>query len=293
MLKALASFAVLVILFAGSGCEVHPPSTQTPVVTITKTVPPTTTTTTTTENPPDSTPTTTPNTNQPAIQNRGSCNVGQMETADGCKPCAQLKPCYYAASEMHDMVQNIYPGISQFSQSVYGNAVPPVSWFVVATGTMMPSMCGPLKSLQALLYCPASNTIYLGEDALWRVYNSGDRGDAVVFVVMAHEFGHRVQAALGGQKMVQGQSQADTIKLENQADCFSGAVAKYMAGQGYFSTDDLSGVESFIPQVADSDSDPNRNHGTAQQREGAFVSGYALGLESCDAFGINKISPNK
>jgi predicted metalloprotease len=112
-----------------------------------------------------------------------------------------------------------------------------------------------------------------------------DLGQSAVAVVLAHEFGHAIQARAG-------EFQQPTILKEQQADCFAGAWAAHVArGESdviKFSDADVRGGLIAMIQVRDpvqlgGQIDSN-SHGTGFDRVGAFQDGFNGGVARCKTF---------
>ncbi len=112
-----------------------------------------------------------------------------------------------------------------------------------------------------------------------------DLGEGAVGIVLAHEFGHAVQARANefGQP---------TILKEQQADCFAGAWAAHVArGESdtiqFGDADIKSGLIAMIqlrdPVEISGGSDEDA-HGTGFDRVGAFQDGFNGGPERCKPF---------
>ncbi|MFM7252507.1 MAG: hypothetical protein ACKO27_05515 [Ilumatobacteraceae bacterium] len=112
-----------------------------------------------------------------------------------------------------------------------------------------------------------------------------DLGKEAVAIVLAHEFGHAVQARIDA-------FDEPVILKEQQADCFAGAWTAHMvAGQGiaveFDDADIRAGLIAMI-QIRDPvelaglySADA---HGTGFDRVGAFQDGFAGGVERCSTF---------
>ncbi|MFM2370787.1 MAG: hypothetical protein RIS85_509 [Pseudomonadota bacterium] len=95
------------------------------------------------------------------------------------------------------------------------------------------SGCGAAQSAMGPFYCPADNGIYIDTDFYTEMDKSmGAGGDFARVYVMAHEYGHHIQNALGTSDQVRqlqqrNPSQANqlSVKLELQADCYAGVWA--------------------------------------------------------------------
>lgn len=103
-------------------------------------------------------------------------------------------------------------------------------------------------------------------------------GDFVIPVVMAHEWGHAVQA--------RSNFTARTVTKELQADCFAGAWSKHAKEDGVFDVTavDLDTALAGILELRDTPGtvhiDPNA-HGSGFDRVSAFQDGFDNGLERC------------
>jgi predicted metalloprotease len=92
------------------------------------------------------------------------------------------------------------------------------------------SGCGFAQSASGPFYCPADHFVYLDlgffSDLRRRFGASGDFAEAYV---LAHEVGHHVQSLLGLDSQIREQQASDpsasnalSVRLELQADCFAG-----------------------------------------------------------------------
>jgi predicted metalloprotease len=103
-------------------------------------------------------------------------------------------------------------------------------------------------------------------------------GDFVIPVVMAHEWGHAIQA--------RSNFTARTVTSELQADCFAGAWSKHAQDDDMFDVNAadldmaLAGVLDLRDTPGTSKIDPNA-HGSGFDRVSAFQDGYDNGLEKC------------
>ena len=112
-----------------------------------------------------------------------------------------------------------------------------------------------------------------------------DLGKEAVAVVLAHEFGHAVQARADEWE------QPGVLK-EQQADCFAGAWSAHVASGGsdlitFDDGDVRSGIVAMInvrdPIEGDGLNDPQA-HGTGFDRVGAFQDGFEGGVLRCKTF---------
>lgn len=130
---------------------------------------------------------------------------------------------------------------------------------------------------QNAFYCSRDHSIYFDDGLMQTLLD--EIGDYGPVFVLAHEWGHLVQAELG---ILQGAN--FTIQLELQADCFGGAYTRDAesrqvleegdldeAVKGLIVAGDPRGVPWFAPGA----------HGTAEQRLDAFAAGYEGGVGAC------------
>ncbi|MWB97868.1 neutral zinc metallopeptidase [Agromyces seonyuensis] len=170
--------------------------------------------------------------------------------------------------------------------------------------------CGSATSATGPFYCPSDETISLDTafyDDLRTQYGASGGPLAELYVV-AHEWGHHVQQLAGILAASQdGRTGADSnsVRTELQADCFAGAWAGAAAttlddsGTPYLEplteadvADALSAAAAVgddrIQERAQGQADPHTfTHGTAEQRQRWFETGYEQGAGSCDTFAVS------
>ncbi|HXI45508.1 MAG TPA: neutral zinc metallopeptidase [Candidatus Acidoferrales bacterium] len=172
------------------------------------------------------------------------------------------------------------------------------------------SGCGVASAQTGPFYCPGDQKVYLDlgffDELATRFQAPGDFAQAYV---IAHEFGHHVQDALGIMDSVSSQQQADpskvndlSIRLELQADCLAGVWA-----HSVWANPDQANVESItdadikqgldaaaavgddrIQQQATGRIDRETwTHGSSDQRVQWFTAGFHGGTtDSCDTFSV-------
>jgi hypothetical protein len=206
--------------------------------------------------------TSTPVSNDDASSQR--CGGGSLE---GCFT-------YY---EMGEYLDAVTPMVAQYFEENFPRVPAPRDIVYIPAGRAARTYCGTSNSY-AYEYCPANQTIYIGQDLLWQFYAGA--GDAAPAVGLAHEWGHHLQTMLG----VQAVSRSEAIEFENQADCVSGAWAKYASEKGWLEADDdLRDVSRLLDAIGSAEG-PGRDHGTADEREEAFEAAYAKGIKACNEF---------
>lgn len=169
--------------------------------------------------------------------------------------------------------------------------------------------CGAATSDVGPFYCPADSTAYFDpgffQELVDRFGSSG--GPLAQEYVVAHEFGHHVQAVLGNLDRAQRDPQgpgSGAVRVELQADCYAGLWAHYATtqpnpktGQPFlepFTDRDIQDALSAASAVGDDRiqkaatgrvSPEAWTHGSSAQRQKWFYQGYTTGnINKCDTF---------
>jgi len=127
-------------------------------------------------------------------------------------------------------------------------------------------------------YCAAdaSGTVFLplvGIEAIVFPRTSFRNVDFALSYVVAHEWGHHIQALLG---LYNARTPSRTIEL--QADCLAGIWAHSVWARQLLETGDIDEAMRLARLVGDRPGTAsNEAHGTAQQRASAFRRGYSTG----------------
>jgi uncharacterized protein len=170
--------------------------------------------------------------------------------------------------------------------------------------------CGNASSATGPFYCPVDQTIYIDvafyDELRGRFGSSG--GPLAEMYVVAHEWGHHVQNLAGIIERAQdGQTgpTSNSVRIELQADCFAGSWAANAS-----TVPDESGVPFLQPlteaQIADALSAASAvgddriqeatqgqvtphsfTHGTSDQRQRWFMTGFNEGAGACDTLSID------
>ncbi len=163
---------------------------------------------------------------------------------------------------------------------------------VLFTGST-PSACGYASAASGPFYCPSDRRIYIDlafYDELSRRF--GAPGDFAQAYVIAHEVGHHVQNLLGD--LDGPQTNAESIRIELQADCYAGVWGYYVSQAGILEAGDFAEALNAAAQIGD-DAIQRReqgyvvpesfNHGTSEQRSRWFNRGFQFGDPGdCDTF---------
>lgn len=171
------------------------------------------------------------------------------------------------------------------------------------------SACGGASGATGPFYCPGDNKIYLDTDFFTTLSRQlGAKGDFAAAYVVAHEVAHHVQNELGilskandvRRRSSQADANAISVRIELQADCFSGIWARYAQETiGSVERGDLEEAMNAARRIGDDTLQRNAGrvpqphtftHGTAEQRSRWFATGYQSGdIRSCDTFSANRL----
>ncbi|GAA0926557.1 neutral zinc metallopeptidase [Nonomuraea longicatena] len=157
-----------------------------------------------------------------------------------------------------------------------GGSYRPVTDFVAYSGDNGPACGGGVAAPDNAFYCPDGHFIAYDETwlrSLWK-----ELGDGSVYVIVLHEFGHAVQAQLQT-------SFEFNIQQELQADCYAGGTLSALVAGGELRADPGDEEELLTNLAAAGDPEEDwfdpAAHGTAEQRQRSFLTGYRSGVEGC------------
>jgi predicted metalloprotease len=171
---------------------------------------------------------------------------------------------------------------SQQFPDLYGKAWAPVKggYFAVRPsegGPPPPCASDASEVAENAFYCATGDVVAWDAEGLLPEQRK-KFGDFVIPVILAHEYGHAVQA--------RSDFTARTVTRELQADCFAGAWAKHAKDDGVFEVNAaeldkaLAGILNIRDTPGTSNMDPNA-HGSGFDRVGAFQDGFENGLSHC------------
>jgi predicted metalloprotease len=191
--------------------------------------------------------------------------------------------------------------IDQYPES-FNNLEYPVTQTVFFAG-FTNTGCGQASAQTGPFYCPADNLVYFDLDFLTQLQQQfGAEGDLAAQYIVAHEYGHHIQNALGINAEMHRKQQQDprnanaySIALELQADCLAGVWANDAAARNQFDSpqevEEALGAaaavgDDSIQQQTQGRVDPESwTHGSSEQRVKWFNVGYQSGDPNrCDTF---------
>lgn len=166
------------------------------------------------------------------------------------------------------------------------------------------SACGFAQTAQGPFYCPNDRKVYIDlafyRELQDRFHAPGDFAEAYV---IAHEIGHHVQNLIGTlgkvdaerQRSNESDSNALSVRIELQADCYAGIWARDEEKRGFLDVGDIDEALNAAAAVGDDRLQKESQgyvvpdsftHGTSEQRSRWFKRGYNGGtLDACDTFG--------
>ena len=163
------------------------------------------------------------------------------------------------------------------------------------------SACGLASAASGPFYCPNDQKLYIDLSFFRQLREQlNSPGDFAEAYVVAHEVGHHVQDLLGllqqttrqRQSSSAAQSNAISVRVELQADCYAGIWAH--DDQKNLDPGDIDEALNAASQIGD-DTLQRRSqgtvvpdsftHGTSAQRQDWFNRGYTTGdMKACDTF---------
>lgn len=226
-------------------------------------------------------PTAAPPITSPAVRLVAQDGLVQLDPAAQCPVRGDFEGAFTDSSEMSTFLECVLSGVEAWVDASYSGSPLPRAYYFVRSGYQGVDVCD--YDSNSLHYCPGTQSVYLGEDAVWEQYSV--YGDAAPVVVLAHEVTHHLQFA---NRMTPAQTPNEQIRYENQADCGAGAFMSYAEKQGFLDRDDdLRDLAGSLVAAAESESS-EQSHGTVEERLASFDRGFLSSgtppLVSCNAF---------
>ncbi len=173
-----------------------------------------------------------------------------------------------------------------------------------------PTQCGTASNATGPFYCPPEETVYIDPTffALLKSEFDATAGPLAQEYVLAHEYGHHIQQITGIMNDHPNNGtgpDSNGVRTELQADCFAGAWVANASTEV-----DANGVQ-FIQQPTEAQIRDALNaaasvgddhiqqesggqvnpeswtHGSSEQRQRWFATGYQGGVNACDTFSVS------
>ena len=170
------------------------------------------------------------------------------------------------------------------------------------------SACGTASNAVGPFYCPSDESIYVDTDffATLRSDFGATAGPLAQMYVLAHEWGHHISNITGDLAQVGNDTGAasGSVRLELQADCYAGAwvrdASTTVASNGTtfmqpVTTEEIRDAlnaaaavgDDNIQQRAGQRINPDAfSHGSSEQRQHWFATGFGQGANACDTFSV-------
>lgn len=199
-----------------------------------------------------------------------------------CQP-PSLEHCYTEAQMQDYLIEVAIPAVERFIRDTYSNM--PLPKFAYIPDGQTGRACGGQVDDMAYEYCPSDDTVYIGQKMEWTLYDQF--GAVAPVLVLAHEFGHHIQATVG---VPEPADSAELVQHENQADCIAGAWARWADQQRMIQyPGDLEYMDVLMTAIVEwhgggAANGPNQTHGSASDRVRAFELGDSSGLPACNDY---------
>lgn len=170
------------------------------------------------------------------------------------------------------------------------------------------SGCGTAQSAMGPFYCPNDQRVYLDLSFFQEMQRKlGGGGDFAYAYVVGHEVGHHIQNLLGilpkvnelRQRISEPESNALSVRVELQADCFAGVWAYNLQAMDRVEPGDIDEAMRTASAIGDDKLQQQGRgvvvpdsftHGSSAQRTRWFNTGFKSGsLQSCDTFRTNQL----
>ena len=155
--------------------------------------------------------------------------------------------------------------------------------FVVFDSPTQTGGCGVGQPEAGPFYCPRDQKIYIDFGFYSQLESQlGFDGDFAMAYVIAHEYGHHIQNLLGVMDR-RGGGNAQSVRVELQADCFAGAWASSAKADGRLEAGDFDEAIRAANAVGDDAISGGRagrdtfTHGSSAEREKWFRQGFDSG----------------
>ena len=231
-------------------------------------------------------------------------NPGQIENGSNTEyaPTAEEEELAEFVSVVLADTEDVWQQLFQEQGLTYENPT-----LVLFTDSVQ-SGCGVAGAAVGPFYCPADHKLYIDLSFYQELKNRfGAPGDFAMAYVVAHEVGHHVQTLLGtsqqvhalNKKVSQEEYNAQTVRLELQADYYAGVWANHVQNLGYLESGDINEALTAANAIGDDTLQMEAQgyivpesftHGTSEQRVRWFKKGFESGnIEGGDTFNAEEL----
>lgn len=240
----------------------------------------------------------------------GLSGIGGGETADTSQAASACRSGEQANTELDCEVVAVVNSLDGYWSDAFARAgqtyqPPRTNFFSGGVNTA----CGSASSATGPFYCPADNEVYIDLTFFQELESrfGAQGGPFARAYVIAHEYGHHIQALLGTTGRVRSGETGPTsgsVRLELQADCYAGVWANHAesvptaSGEPLIegvTQDDVTAALDTAARIGDDfiqtelgggRVDESRfSHGSSAQRERWYTTGYRSGDPTrCDTF---------
>ena len=195
-----------------------------------------------------------------------------------------------SSDEMERFLTEVLEDVDEYwtaTLTKQGIAEPSVRYAWLREGERANSACDFVADDHAAFYCPADDTIYVGQVIAAEVYDGVVRGfpgqeagegravgDFGVAYLVAHEYAHNLQEELG---FFRSGPNTGAKPFELQADCMAGNWANSKFQRGELKPGDVEEAMNTALAVGDFDFNNEQHHGTPNERRAAWLLGYETG----------------
>lgn len=175
------------------------------------------------------------------------------------------------------------------------------------------SACGTASNQVGPFYCPLDKRVYIDADffSILTDQFGASNGALAQMYVVAHEYGHAVEDQLGVLNAAQQDPkgpESGGVRIELMADCFAGMWVQHAANtkdangttfikpvsedqiRDALSAASAVGDDRIMKQTSGRVSPENFTHGTSEQRQRWFMTGYeATSINQCNTLRTNQL----
>ncbi len=170
------------------------------------------------------------------------------------------------------------------------------------------TQCGTASNAVGPFYCPPEQGVYIDPSffEIMRQQFGASADELAQLYIVGHEWGHHIQNITGTMSDHPNNgtgAESNGVRIELQADCYAGAWLGDVTsltddnGTPYLQTPNQEQIDDALnaafvvgddhiqKQSSGSVNPESFTHGSSEQRQKWFTSGYENGLGSCDTFG--------